>query len=100
MLDGLTATKTADKMVWSDGNLTYTITVTNDTNESYKNPVITDMLNTTLTSFVDGSVEIAGVKAETSQYTYDEGSGKLTITLPDIASKASTTVTFQISKKS
>ena len=36
LLSGLTATKTADKMVWSDdGYLTYTIVVDNQTDESY-----------------------------------------------------------------
>lgn len=99
MLDGLTVTKTADKQVWADGNLTYTILVDNKSAESYTNPTITDILDTTLVTFVPESVTIGGQKAETSQYSYDEATGKLTITLSDIGPSASETVTFQVAKK-
>ncbi len=99
MLDGLTVTKTADKQVWADGNLTYTILVDNKSTESYTNPTITDILDTTLVTFVPESVTIGGQKAETSQYSYDEATGKLTITLSDIGPSASETVTFQVAKK-
>ena len=99
MLDGLTVTKTADKRVWADGNLTYTILVDNKSTESYTNPTITDILDTTLVTFVPESVTIGGQKAETSQYSYDEATGKLTITLSDIGPSASETVTFQVAKK-
>ena len=100
MLDGLTVTKTADKQVWADGNLTYTITVDNKATESYTNPTITDILDTTLVTFVPESVTIGGQKAEASQYSYDEATGKLTITLSDIGPSTSETVTFQVAKKS
>lgn len=99
MLNGLKVEKTADKMVWVGGNLTYTIMVNNDTNESYTNPVITDVLDASLISFVNDSVTIDGVKMETTQYSYDSQSGKLTITLPDIEANGKKTVTFQVSKK-
>ena len=99
MLDGLTVTKTADKRVWADGNLTYTILVDNKSTESYTNPTITDILDTTLVTFVPESVTIGGQKAETSQHSYDEATGKLTITLSDIGPSASETVTFQVAKK-
>ncbi len=99
MLNGLTATKTADKMIWSDGLLTYTITVNNQAEESYTSPVITDMLDTSLISFVKDSITIDNVKIDSSQYTWDETSGKLTINLPDIQSKAKKSITFQVSKK-
>lgn len=99
MIDGLTVTKTADKQVWADGNLTYTILVDNKSTESYTNPTITDILDTTLVTFIPESVTIGGQKAETSQYSYDEATGKLTITLSDIGPSASETVTFQVAKK-
>lgn len=100
LLSGLTATKTADKMVWSDdGYLTYTIVVDNQTDESYVAPVITDMLDISLIDFVSDSITIDGVKAESSQYTWDSGTGKLSITLSDIAAKANSTVTFKVSKR-
>lgn len=100
MLSGLKVEKSADKMIWVGGNLTYTITVTNDTNDSYTNPVITDVLDTNLISFVDDSVTIDGEKVETTQYSYDSQSGKLTITLPDIEASGKKIITFQVSKKS
>ena len=45
MLNGITAKKTADKMIWGDGDLTYTIEVNNQSDETYVSPIITDMLN-------------------------------------------------------
>ena len=99
MIDGLTVTKTADKMVWADGLLTYTIVINNKADLSYTSPVITDILDTTKVGFVNESVTINGVKAETSKYTYEESTGKLTITLDDITATGSTTITFQVSKK-
>lgn len=98
MLDGLKVTKTADKMVWADGVLTYTITVTNSTAEIFTSPVITDVLDKTLVTFVDGSVTIDGQPAATEIYSYDEASGKLTINLSNIAPSASSTITFQVKK--
>lgn len=99
MIDGLTVTKTADKMVWADGLLTYTIVINNKADLSYTTPVITDILDTTKVGFVNESVTIGGVKVETSKYTYEESSGTLTITLDDIEATGSTTITFQVSKK-
>ena len=99
MIDGLTVTKTADKMIWADGILTYTILVDNKATETYTSPKITDILNTTLVSFVSDSVTIDGVKATTVKYTYDESTGTLTINLDDIAPSASSTITFQVEKK-
>lgn len=99
MIDGLTVTKTADKMVWADGLLTYTIVINNKADLSYTTPVITDILDTTKVGFVNESVTIDGVKVENSKYTYEESTGTLTITLDDIEATGSTTITFQISKK-
>lgn len=99
MIDGLTVTKTADKMVWADGLLTYTIVINNKADLSYTTPVITDILDTTKVGFVNESVTIDGVKAEAGKYTYEESTGTLTITLDDITTTGSTTITFQVSKK-
>lgn len=60
MISGLTITKSADKTVWADGALTYTIKIDNQAAEDYTAPVVTDILNGTLVSFVDGSVTIDG----------------------------------------
>ena len=99
MIDGLTVTKTADKMIWADGVLTYTIVVDNQATEAYTTPIITDILDTTLVSFVEDSVTIEGVKSEASEYSYDEATGTLKINLTDIAPTEKKTVTFQVTKK-
>ena len=100
MVDGLSITKQADKSVWADGTLTYTIVVTNNAEETYGTPVITDTLDTSLVKFVDGSITIDSAKATSSEYEYDEGSGQLTIKLQDITSSAEKTITFEVSKAS
>lgn len=99
MLKGLTATKTADKMIWSDGLLTYTIVVSNDTDYDYVGPVVTDILDISLISLVDDSVTVDGVKISAPQYTWDSSSGKLSISLTDIEAKGKKTITFQVEKK-
>lgn len=99
LIDGLTVTKSADKMVWADGVLTFTIEVDNQTDVTYTAPTITDVLDITLVDFVAESVTIDGVKAETSAYTYDAATGTLKVTLSDIAAKGKSTITFQVTKK-
>lgn len=99
MITGLTVSKTADKMVWSEGNLTYTIVINNEAEESYTSPVITDILDTNLITFVADSVTVDGEKLDTTKYTWDEATGKLTINLPDVETNTKKTVTFQVAKK-
>lgn len=97
LVSGLAITKTADKVSWANGNLTYTITITNQGTESYAALVLTDVLDTSLVDFVEDSVFINGEKADTSKYQY--AANTLTITLDDIAPSNSSTVTFQVKKK-
>ncbi len=99
MINGLTITKSADKTVWADGVLTYTIKVDNQTNESYVAPVVTDILDGTLVSFVAESVTIDGIKVTESEYSYEEGTNTLKVTLADIPAGGTKTITFQVSKK-
>lgn len=99
MISGLTITKSADKTVWADGALTYTIKIDNQAQETYAVPVVTDILNGSLVSFVTGSVTIDGVKAEDNEYSFDTGTNTLKVTLTDIAAGGSKTITFQVTKK-
>ena len=99
MLSGLTITKTADKTVWADGLLTYTITISNQTTVSYVTPVITDILDTNLVNFVDDSVTIDGVKATAEEATFDTTTSALTVKLTDIEAAGTKTITFQVTKK-
>ena len=100
MIDGLTITKSSDKQNWASGNLTYTVIINNQSEKPYNSPEVKDVLNTTLVDFVENSVTIDGQAAEQSDYTYDNGSGTLTINLSDIAVSESKTITFHVKKKS
>ena len=99
MITGLTVTKSADKLVWSEGNLTYKMEISNQTETAYTSPVITDILNPDLIKLVNDTIKIDGTPIETSEYTYDENTGKLTINLPTINAKEKKTITFEVSKK-
>lgn len=99
MISGLTITKTADKTTWADGLLTYTITVSNQAVESYVGAVVTDIIDTTLVTFIDGSVTIDSTAATSEEYTYNAGTSTLTVNLGDITPTGSKTITFQVSKK-
>lgn len=100
MIEGLTLTKDADKKNWSGGYLTYTITLDNQTEKSYTNAVITDIIDTSLVNFVKDSVTINGSLATSDQYSYEEGTHTLTINLNEVASKSQATLTFRVEKKS
>lgn len=99
LLDGLKITKTADKPVWADGVLTYTIVLTNDETKPYTAPVVTDIIDNTLVDFISGSIMIEGVAATDDQYSYNENTHTLTVLLDDIAATSTRTITFQVKKK-
>lgn len=99
LLDGLKITKTADKPVWADGVLTYTIVLTNDETKPYTAPVVTDIIDNTLVDFISGSVMIEGAAATDDQYSYNENTYTLTVLLDDIAATSTRTITFQVKKK-
>lgn len=99
LLGGLKITKTADKPVWADGVLTYTIVLTNDETKPYTAPVVTDIIDNTLVDFISGSVMIEGVAATDDQYSYNENTHTLTVLLDDIAATSTRTITFQVKKK-
>ena len=98
VINGLTAVKSADKTSWADGELTYTLTINNTTGQTYTSPVITDTLDTTLVTFVPDSVTINGSTATSSQYTYNNSNGLLTVNLSDIATGGTANVTFKVTK--
>ncbi len=98
IIDGLTITKTADKESWGNGLLTYTISIQNTASESYVAPIVTDVIDTTLVNFVPDSVYIDDVKADNTQFNYNDTTHTLTINLGDITSESSKKITFQVSK--
>lgn len=99
IIDGLSLTKEADKKNWGSGELTYTITVDNQTDTSYVKPIVTDKIDTSLVEFVTGSVMINDTPATESQFSYDAGTSTLTINLDDVGATSKTTLTFRVTKK-
>lgn len=99
LIDGLTLTIKADKQNWINGVLTYTITLSNQTNTAYEKPVISDILDTNLVSFVEDSVTINETKASSSDYTYDSSTNTLKITLTEVSANTDTNIKFQVKKK-
>ena len=100
MVTGLTINKEADKKVWVDGPLNYTLVLNNDTEKIFGKPVITDILDGNLVEFVDGSVTIDGVKATSSEYIFRSDTNTLTVNLEDLEPSGVRTVRFQVVKKS
>lgn len=93
IVQGFTVTKTADKTYWVDGQLTYTITITNDSGGTLTSGTLTDKIDTSIVNFnTSYGVQINGTSS--TNFTYSEGT--LTVTLPDLAGNASATVTFQV----
>ena len=95
MIAGLTIVKTADKQNWATGNLTYTVTITNNADSPFESPKFTDTLDPTLITLVENTVQVNG---STAEYTYDPTTGVLTIQLETIATTENAVVTFQVQK--
>lgn len=98
LVDGLTFTLATDKTYWNDGNLKYTITLDNATDVPYENVKLTDVLDTTYITFVNDSVEINNVAAQSSEYNYDDSTHTLTINLASVNAQAETVITFSVKK--
>ena len=99
IIDGLTLTLNADKKYWKDCNLTYTINLNNQTDIKYETITLTDVLDTNYIIFVDGTVEINDVKAQSSEYHYDDETHTLTITLAEVDVQSNATIKFSVKKK-
>lgn len=100
-LTALDITKTADKMIWVDGELTYTIVVTNIDKTTPGTPVltveVTDIIDPTIAKLVANSVTIDGNPAiEPTDYTYEPTTGLLTVKLGEILAGRFRTITFRV----
>ena len=100
MIEGLTVTKEADKQNWASGNLTYTITINNSAESSYTGVKVSDIIDTQLVDFIDGTVTINNSSATSGEYSYDSSRHTLTINLGDISPSTSSIITIQVKKKS
>lgn len=99
MIEGLTLKKEANQKNWINGNLTYTITLSNLTDTTYVKPIITDEINTTLVNLIKESITINGTKATEDQYSYDENTHILKVNLDDVGANETVTLTFSVEKK-
>lgn len=95
MIEGLTVTKEADKQNWASGNLTYTITINNSAESSYTGVKVSDIIDTQLVDFIDGTVTISNSSATSGEYSYDSS-----INLGDISPSTSSKIMIQVKKKS
>jgi len=96
IVQGLIVQKEADKTNWVNGPLTYTIVVTNNSGNTLSSGSLIDKIDTTLVDFsTTYGVQIDGSK--TSNYTYNDGN--LQVTLPDLETDKSVTITFQVTQK-
>ncbi len=89
--DAITATKTANKTVWTEGILLYTITINNGETIDFETPSFSDTLNTTLVDYVTDSFKVGG-----AVHAHNYASGVLTATLPTITAGNSLTITFEV----
>lgn len=95
IVNGLTATLSANKTYWVDGPLLYTVVIENNSGDVYSKGVLADKPDTANVSFdTDYAVQINGAK--TSDYTFT--GGVLSVNLPDLEDGATMTVTFQVTK--
>lgn len=97
LINGLTITKSANKINWVDGYLTYKIVITNTSDGNYENAYITDSLDKTV-EFVSNSLIIDNVVATEDDYDYDAEENILTIYLNNVDNKTSKIIIFQVKK--
>lgn len=99
LVDDLNITKTADRTSWATGNLTYTITIDNQSPNPYETPVVTDTIDPTLATLVAGTVTINGTPATTpTDYTFDNVTGLLTVNLTDVVATSTTVIVFEVER--
>lgn len=97
LVSGLEVTISADKKYWADGNLTYMVVLTNNSEYLYENPIITDVLDTTLITLVENSLKIDDTIY--SNYTFESSNGMLTINMENLNINETKKITFEVQRK-
>lgn len=93
IIKGLTATKTTDKTAWVMGPLTYFIRIDNYCDIDVNNIVFRDFLQISDISFVENSVLY---NDESWEYTYDQETGLLVVSIGDLLQGETGTITFKV----
>lgn len=97
LVSGLKVTISADKKYWADGNLTYIVVLTNNSEYLYENPIITDVLDTALITLVENSLKIDDTIY--SNYSFESSNGTLTINMENLNINETKKITFEVQRK-
>ena len=92
----LSISKLANKNIWSDGILKYSITITNNSNSNIINGTFKDVINPKYANVIPSSVL---VNNNSYPFTYNKATGKLEINNLNINVNEIVTVTYSVSKK-
>lgn len=102
VLDSLGITKVPSVLSWAGGELTFTITITNNEPDPYTGVTLTDTLDITKFALDTTSITIKGVAAvEVTDFDYTPATGVLNIhpqTALDIPTGESAIITFKGTK--
>lgn len=90
----LSISKLANKNIWSDGILKYSITITNNSNSNITNGIFKDVINPKYANVIPSSVL---VNNSSYPFTYNKATGQLEINNLNI--NEIVTVTYSVSKK-
>lgn len=96
IVNGITIKKEASKQKWIDGELTYTITIENNSDNSFENPKLVDVLDPNIIKLVENSVKVDNID---TNYTYEDSTGTLNINLNTIAALNTSVITFRVQQK-
>ena len=92
----LSISKLANKNIWSDGILKYSITITNNSNSNIINGTFKDVINPKYANVIASSVL---VNNNSYACTYNKATGQLEINNLNINVNEIVTVTYSVSKK-
>lgn len=92
----LSISKLANKNIWSDGILKYSITITNNSNSNIINGTFKDVINPKYANVIPSSVL---VNNSSYQFTYNKVTGQLEINNLNINANEIVTITYSVSKK-
>lgn len=92
----LSISKLANKNIWSDGILKYSIIITNNSNSNITNGIFKDIINPKYANVIPSSVL---VNNSSYPFTYNKATGQLEINNLNINVNEIVTVTYSVSKK-
>lgn len=92
----LSISKLANKNIWSDGILKYSITITNNSNSNITNGIFKDIINPKYANVIPSSVL---VNNSSYPFIYNKATGQLEINNLNINVNEIVTVTYSVSKK-